>query len=801
MGNRHRLFIWLSVALSVSALAGVAWAAQAPKGKSGAAGKAARPAAAAAKAKEPKEPKEPGESPPSDEQSKGAEKKEAAKKVELPPVTVPDPAVEAILETKPSTPSELVRAGKALAGFHRPDLARQQFKRVLDAKLDPKALAALCDEFGPATFSEIASRKELAPEGKQMAEAILSAKTQQLQDPQRLAGLIQKLNDPAPAVRGQAVAGLQDAGAAAVVPLVAVLADPQRAAEHANVRVALASLGPDAYGPLVAMLDASDPKVVVEAIRVLGTIRAHGPSFFLLSPCCQEKANPEVRAAAQEAAKRVWRHVPGREEAAEMLADLSRRYTQRAEPLSEDPSGKVILWWWDDAKKQATSKPYSPDDAARWFAARFARDAYAILPERKEMLLRHLAALLEQAAYDNGLDKPLSADKDSPAGKVSAFGADTVQEVLAFAVQDGQTAAATAAARILGPMAGADRLLYRTAQPCPLVVAARHPDRRLRFAAVEAVMRVQPHVSFPGATYVSDAISFMAASRGGRRALIGSPRVDEAMRIGGYLVKLGYEFDTTTTGRDALRKALQSPDYELLLVDAILSYPTVDALVQSLRRDGRTGLLPVGVLAVSGDLDRASYLVRHDPRARAYPRPHNEEVVRWQVEDLVALSGDTMPAAERKRQAALALDWLGQLTQPDAAALYDLTRVGDPVFAALGVPDLSGKACAVLGNLGTPEAQEALVDLASRKTAPLSERKAALEAFRTAVQRRGLLLTIVKIRLQYDRYNQSAKEDSATQAVLGMILDCIEAPTKPQKQAGRGGEGDVPQMAQGGRKP
>lgn len=762
MCDRRRFSVWFSVALSASALAAVAWAAQAPKGKTAAAGHNA-----------------------SDEGAQGA--KDAAKAVALPLVTVPDPAVEAILETKPSTPSELVRAGKALAGFRRPDLARQHFKRVLDAGLDPKALAALCDEFGPATFSEIASRQDLAPEGKQLADAILAAKTRQLQDPQRLAGLIEKLKDLSPAVREQAIAGLQEAGAAAVAPLMSLLADPKRAAEHSAVRVALASLGPDAHGPLVAMLDASDPKVVAEAIRVLGAIRAYGPSFFLLAPCCQEKANPEVRAAAQIAAKQVWRDVPGREEAAQTLADLSRRHFERVEPLLEDPSGKVILWSWDDAKKEATPKSYSPDDAARWLAARFARDAYAILPERREMLLLHLTTLLEQAAYENGLDKPLSAEKDSPAGKVSAFGTDTVESVLSFAMHEGRAAAAAAAARLLGQLPGAERLLVRTSQPCPLVVAARHPDRRLRLAAIEAIMRMQPRLPFPGATYVCDAIRFMAASDGGRRVLIGCPHVDDAMRLGGYLAKLGYEFDTATTGRDVLRKALDSPDYEFLLVDAVLSYPTVDSLVQSLRRDGRTSLLPVGVLARSGDLERASHLVREDRRARAYPRPHDQETIRWQVEDLLTLSADGVPAAERKRQAGLALDWLAQLTQSDAEGVYDLSRVGEPVIAAVGVPGLSAKACVVLGNLGTPEAQQVLIDLASRRTAPLAERKAALEAFRIAVQRRGLLLTTPKIQLQYDRYNQSAKDDSATQAVLGMILDCIEAPTKTLSQ-NRGGQ-------------
>jgi CheY-like chemotaxis protein len=293
----------------------------------------------------------------------------------------------------------------------------------------------------------------------------------------------------------------------------------------------------------------------------------------------------------------------------------------------------------------------------------------------------------------------------------------------------------------------------------------------------------------------------MAASRGTRRVLIASPRIAEAMRLDAYLVKLGYQTDIATTGHDVLRKALQSPDYEFLLIEAIVSYPTVDEVLQSLRRDGRAALAPVGVLAHEGDLERARHLVRNDPRAEAFSHPNNDEAVRWQVERLAARWGDMLPAAERKRHAALALDWLVQLSGPTAGALYDLSRVENPVLAALAVPELSVKACVVLGNLGTPESQQALVNLASRKSAPLVDRKAALAAFRTAIERRGVQLTIPEIRLQYDRYNQSGKEDSATQAVLGMILDCIEAPTKSQKQADRNTQRDVPKMARGGNHP
>jgi hypothetical protein len=80
----------------------------------------------------------------------------------------------------------------------------------------------------------------------------------------------------------------------------------------------------------------------------------------------------------------------------------------------------------------------------------------------------------------------------------------------------------------------------------------------------------------------------------------------------------------------------------------------------------------------------------------------------------------------------------------------------------------------------------------------LPARQAAVAAFREAVQRCGLLLTTGEIQRQYDRYNQSAREDPATQKVLGLILDCIEAPTQTPKQAARDTADQEPRMASHG---
>ncbi len=770
---------WLWLAAGLAALGGLAWA-QTPKADP-------RPAPAAAAEKT-----DAAEAP-----AEGATKKAGKKKHEqLPAVSVPDPAVDAVLATRPTTPSELIRAGKALADLRRPDLAREHFRRALEANLDSKSLAALADEFGSAMFSAMALRRDLAPEGQQIADAVLGAKIQQLQDPKRLEGLLQDLAAPSPEVRGLAIVGLQDAGAASVGPLLAVLGDPQRVAQRAGARAALAAMGRTAHGPLIAALDASDPKLVVEVIGLLGDAQTVRASYFLLRPCFDAQGNPEVRTAAQAALRRVWRRVPSREEAAQLLASLALRHAQRKEPLETDESDRIPLWSWDEAKRQASRRVCGQDEAARWYAARFARDAHAILPDRSEWLWLHLATMLEQAAHETGLDHPMALAEDSPAGKLAARGEDAVEQVLVYAMQHGQCAAATVAARVLGSMPKVEGLLHRAAQPCPLVLAARHADRRLRFAAVEAVMQARPRGPFPGSSYVIEAIQFMAASRGVKRVLVGSPRREESMRLAGMLVRLGYEVEIASTGREIVRKLLDSPDYEIVLIDAIVSYPTVDEVLQSLRRDGRTSLLPVGVLAAAGDLERARHMTRNDAHAEAFSRPHDFPAVQWQIERLAALGGDLLSPGERKRQAGAALDWMAAWSRLPGAGL-DGSRVESTVVNALDTPGLTPKACVVLASLGTPRAQQALVDLASRKTAPLADRKAALDAFRTMVQERGILLTIPKIQLQYDRYNPECGEDPATQAVLGAILDCLEAPTRPLDQASGGLNLAPPHVAQG----
>jgi CheY-like chemotaxis protein len=765
MKLRHRTIARFVIAIAACCLAAAA-AAQAPKAK---AAKADKPAAAKAEKKPALKPKPPAAKP---------EKKPAAP----PPAAeaesaMEDPAVAAILGAKPTTPAECASAAKTLLDLGHPDLAKRFLKQVLDARLTVPQLADLGEQFGTVMFLDMAGQPALRPEARQLADAVVAAAAARRADPKRIAGLIEQLQDPSAEKRMQSLAGLQEAQAAAIGPLLAVLADPARAAEHANVRTVLATMGRLAREPLVAVLQGADPKLLVQAILVLAEMGQRRAAIDMVGPCVSEKSTAEVREAAAAALRQLTGHVPTRPEALRLLRDMANIYFNRRQPIEYVVDGKVELWQWDDRQRQLTVHSGTPADAARALAARFARQAYALDPNDHEIQLLYLATLLDAAAHARGLDRPLD-ERDPALAAAKPFGVRAIQEVLRYAMAHRRPAAAAAAARLLGEIGKAREVFQQGDRPSPLVLALQDPDRRLRMAALETIVRLQPSGPFAGSSYVPSALSFFVASSGTRRVLVAGPSLDEARTLGGLLAAAGFQADAATTGKELLRLATHSPDYESLWIDVSISHPVIATLLEELRRGGRTASLPVGLIARSGYLPEAEHLAELDPLAKAFARPHDEKTVREQLAELTSLAPeDTVDFDTRERQAARALDLLVELSQ-SSSGLYDLRHVQDAVLVAVYNRRLAAKAVAVLANLNSAESQRALVEVASRFTQPLALRQAAAAAFCENRAKHGILLTSAEIRAQYARYNRSEKQDAATRHVLGLILDCLEASAK-----------------------
>jgi hypothetical protein len=466
-----------------------------------------------------------------------------------------------------------------------------------------------------------------------------------------------------------------------------------------------------------------------------------------------------------------------------MLVDEAKRHFERSRTPGDPVSNAVEVWTWDSAKRQPVPELLSSADASRFHAAQLAKKAFSILPDDPDVRLLHMATVFEYVAYLNGRDKPLETGAGTPAGEASQYGVEAIEGLLRFGIEGGHVAAATAAAEILGRIGSTEECIYRGPEPSPLVSAVRQADRRLRFAAMNTVLTLDPKEPFAGSSHITDELMYFAGTSGRPRALVADPSIHEAQRLGGFLATMGYEFDIVSTGRELIRLAFSSPDYELALVAARIQKPTANFLIQQLRRDRRTARLPIGIVARAGEMDRAEHMARHDPLAIAFHRQHSQEAMHSDVERLLGLLGpDYVAHAERQRQADAALDWLVELGGAEQG-IYSIQRVQPAMLAVLYVPGFGGKAAQVLGTLGTATSQQTLVDVASRPALPIELRRAATQAFSHNVRQYGILLTSQQLLQQYDRYNASETMDAATQQLLGHILDVIEASSR----AGGGG--------------
>jgi hypothetical protein len=526
------------------------------------------------------------------------------------------------------------------------------------------------------------------------------------------------------------------------------------------------------------MLDAPDSPAKAAAIRALGRIRASQATPQLVGLYASPSTREPIRQAAADAILDLHEKPPTESESIRYLRQAARAALSGEDALSTNADGHVELWVWDAVKSQPAPETYSVDQARSQRAAALARRLYELAPDDAENRRLYLIAMLEAEAYRAGRDNSLPRDKDSVFAAAMAMGADAVEDALSYAMDRNRTAAAAAAAQVLGEIGNAGMLVRGGAEPSPLAQALVHKDPRLRFAASQAIVRLRPAAHFPGLSDLQRTLVYFAASAGERRALVGFPKLETAQELAGMVNALGLETDTATNGRALSLKATQSHGHELILISSRIDRGPLYLVLPDLRKHAHTAQTPIIVLAEDDELGSIRESLRDDPLTTVALRPRDLDGMKYAVEHALRRAGDRIvPPAVRERHAKEALASIVELIEA-APKLFDFRADELRLAPLLFDPSLNATAAAALAHFGTHSSQQLLLEIVNRGSQPLASRQAAGLAFGESVRRFGVRLTKDEILKQYDRYNQSQLEDRATQELLGAVLDAIELPSK-----------------------
>ena len=309
-------------------------------------------------------------------------------------------------------------------------------------------------------------------------------------------------------------------------------------------------LGEPLIAPMLGALETPDEALRLQVLQVLGHFGTGRAVPFLVGPALDAGATEASRRAAAETLARIVGTAPSRYEAVQYLLRRVREYLNGASAGPVDYQDQTICWHWDPARKTSVPHRYAAAEASRMMAARLSRDLYKLAPEDVDVRRVFLLANLTQAKIEAGLSRPLPRGSGTIAVQAAAMGPAALEDVLAYAMQNDYVAAAIAAAELLADAGDGTLVQSADGQPRPLVSALRHSDRRLRMAAAETIVKIDPLSPYAGSSYLPETFSYFVRTVGSRRVLVSHPRVDKAQTLIGISVRSA----TTRTRRSAARR-------------------------------------------------------------------------------------------------------------------------------------------------------------------------------------------------------------------------------------------------------
>ena len=683
------------------------------------------------------------------------------------------PAVASVLEMPRETPAQQLSAIFTLLDLGETDVAQTLWKNfsgdaLAGDALEDDAKAALVHKFGAARFLNLARRNEAngLAGARSFAESCLQASAHRNSDPKRLTKLIGDLSNESAEIRRVARSDLAVSGDPGAVACLEALAKATDEKLRTELMLSLTKQRPGVEPMLIAALADGRGHFRRDVVELAGYLHLQNAVPWLAAIAAGGDSDPTIVTAAYAALAKMGLSSPSAEEARALI----RNEIWRVETLPVQNGGLANWWSWHHTTPpiaipgpgKLVSHQYPVATINKLANYRLASVLNAIgepsEDDRQTMMIYWMETTDMRGAEDLDWDN---------------YSTQILSETLENSLQGDHLAAATICAAHLGRRADAAALQSMGGKRSALATALAHADQGLRFAALEAIMKIAPQQSFAGASGVPQALWHFAAGAGTPQAIAASSVFTRASDWAGQLRGLGYDATPVATGREALRSALASPRLELILVDSDINHPLVREVIYQLRSTPQTALMPIAVLSSLHNLPRARKIADQDPWLLAIPRPHDDAKMQAVVARLGELGPKRRTAERRSEQAAAALGWIADLLEtghPYDELLRNSKRVGQTLYS----PELSAASLRLLAVLGTADSQRLLLDYLSAGTLPIEARRSAGGALGKSVERFGKLLTSAELLRQYDRYNASETAAPDTQDVLGKVLDLLE---------------------------
>jgi len=623
----------------------------------------------------------------------------------------------------------------------RADLAASFGQAILDSGSPPRELYLLAVETGEtqAVLARAAQLEGLAGIVSQLQQMIEAGFQAERESPQQIAAAIEMLGGT---IRGYEIAArrLETSGEYALPQLVQKLTDPATTGtlRERIIRV-LPRLGKDAVRPLSVALQADNQQLLQILADALGEIRYPHAAGRLKELTQRDDILPETRTKAQRALVACV----GQEALTQPLSALYydqalAYYYQRESVAPDNGSDQANVWYWQDGL--LTYVPVPRAIFCDIYTMRMSRLALGHDADYYPAVSLWLAANLKRAADlpDAAADSTYGEGTPNVEYFALASSAKYLQDVLARALQDHNSAVATGAITALAETAGAENLVEPVAGGAqPLVQALTFPDRNVRFLAAVSLANALPKERFNGDELVMSQLIEALRQTGRKTALLIVADQDKRNALKDALRAAGYDVIDEPGLQAAMAAASSSAGVDVaVLADA----PDAGEAVGEFRRNPAFATLPV---MVAGQTERLRSLAEQDQRTVLVAADADAEAIAAGLGAAAELAAgepmDEQLAREWTIRAADAIAYLGETGN----TVFDILRAEGALDANLDDPreDVRLAASKALSVTRSPLAQRDVAGLALDPQTPENIRIAAFGDLSASLRRYGNLLT------------------------------------------------------------
>lgn len=683
---------------------------------------------------------------------------------------------------KPETPAEFWTAIKFEVELGKFDLAAEFLKGFLEATKDKgQELLVLVEAEGFSSFLKLRNvanwagdpnvdkklqaqiNKEARANVEELINRVAKALKDHLQDKTRITKYVTNLS-ATPEERAYALVQLRRSGPIAVPYFVAALRTAEDAEEREAIRSAIGQFTPEMLPPLLAAIDIDDKNLRLDVIDAFRK-RADSsivPYLWFLS--ASPKESQEVREKAIQALVYFQGVSPDKlPPAAVALTHEADRY-YRHQVKFPDPQA-VTVWQVEGKEVKLPAAVMPATQAEEYYGLKFARQALELDPSYVPAQRLFLSLAMEKAYERTGLDKPLEKGlKDV----LKTINPELVMDVMDRALAEHRLGVILGAIETLG-----DLVEVRAARPTTrgdpvLVKALNYPDRRVQFAAADALLRI------PGSKPTGRIVEVLrraANADGVTRVLVAdanTPRTEQTVR---NLRQAGFDAVVVGTGREALRRLAEAADIDLAIVDHALPDPGLAYFLAQLRSDVHVGLLPVLVVAAPEREKSLSALAGRYRNIWVTPPLTKPDVLKQTVLARIAdASGQLVTAEERKAHAVQAMIWLKKMALGEVPG-YEFQAAEGAILSALRNDELALTAIQTAGRLPGRDAQRELATVVLDRGRKPELRAAAAAELVHHIQKNGLVLNKDKVKGIEELYARG--DDAKLRPALGLVIGSL----------------------------